>query len=122
MDISNLNLRKSANNGADLMLKHPITGEDLTVIKVIGMDSDLYKSTCYDIIKSRQDGIDPKKGTKEFDDELLKKISCLVVDWKELKINGQKPSDNYEALLDYQWITEQVFVFAVNRANFLTGA
>jgi hypothetical protein len=122
MDIANLNLRKAANSGATLMLTHPVTGEDLTPITVVGMDSDVYQATCYEIIQARQNGIEPKRGTKEFDDELRKKIASLVTDWRDLKINGQSPADNYETLRDYQWIAEQVFVWAVNRANFLPSA
>ncbi len=128
MDLSKLDLTKSSNEGAWVVLKHPASNEDLPMkIKIIGKDSDKFIKLSEDFRRSTLEDMKANKTveqriqtSKDYGDSLL--IACTI-EWQGIELDGKKLDCNAENVkLVYQrfgWIKEQIDTAIADRSNFI---
>lgn len=127
MDLAKYDITQKANDGADLVLEHPVTGEKLdAVLTLVGHDSDLYSNKIRDIAqkqinnKSKSKSVDFANAERQ-SAELL--ASCTI-GWKNIEEGGKAVPFSKDACfqmyLKYKWIREQVDKFVGDRGNFFT--
>lgn len=143
MDLAKLDVVKASNEGFDLQLTHPATGEDLPIfVRILGSDSDEFKRIDAEQNRVRLDKV--WKGGKfkpsaqtaaEADEVLIAKCALLTKDWWEVEADGTKRrtlesagemiSLSLESAMKMYranpWIKEQVYVGINDRANFIKG-
>jgi hypothetical protein len=133
MDLSNINLEKNAEQGADMELVHPVTGDVMIqdngkpiTIKVLGTDSKAYRNGQREyqrkriakMAKSRNKSVDY---TVSDEDAAILLAECtagwdgIIVDGKKLEFSKDAAEELY---LKFNWIREQVDGFIGDRANF----
>jgi hypothetical protein len=128
MDLSTIDLTKSAEAGADLTLEHPVTGEPLDIIITLaGTDSASYRAKQKEIQNKRITKM--ARGKKaDFsitDDEACDILAGCTLGWvgilesgKELEFSVLNAKDLY---IKHFWIREQVDAFMGDRANFFSS-
>ena len=126
-DLAKLDTAKVAEEGAELRVAHPTTGEDLGItITLIGTDSKTFR----DISKIRAT-MALKKKTREIDldqDELdfIELLARCTKGWSGMTENGKDIPFNHENAVElytkYLWMRDQVDRFIVDRSNFLPSA
>jgi len=132
MDLNDFNLTEASEQGADMQLEHPVTGEPLEhdgkpmVIHLAGVDSVAYRKK-QRALQNKRLQLMARSRKPDFDDidsdgvELLAACtlgwSGLVMGGKELKFTRAEAVDLYEKQV---WIREQVDAFVGDRANFFT--
>lgn len=135
MDLSKINLEKMAEQGAEMELVHPVTGETLTqddkektpiTIKVVGTDSKAYRNKNRDFQRKRIAKM-TKSRTKTIDYTVSDEDACellaeCTVGWSGIEVDGKplefsKENAN-ELYMKFNWIREQVDAFIGDRANF----
>lgn len=126
-DLATLDTSKVAEEGAELLVEHPTTGEDFGIkITLIGTDSktfrDLSKSRATASLKKKSRDIDFDQGEAE-SIELLAKCTK---GWEGITEDGIEVPFSYENAVKlytkYLWLKEQVDRFIVDRSNFLPSA
>lgn len=134
MDLSNLALASSAEEGAALHLKHPVTGEPLFCddgkpmsITVVGMDSDRFRKAERSIANQRLRQAQRRRSStmsmEDIEKETVRAFAACTLDWS-LQMGGKPlPFSTDEAVKlygnpDYGWIREQLDDFMSDRANF----
>lgn len=126
-DLAKLDTSKTAEEGAELHVAHPATGEDLGIkISLIGMDSktfrDISKSRATASLKKKSRDIDLYQGEAESIDLLAK----CTKGWEGITEDGIEVKFSYENAVKlytkYLWLKEQVDRFIVDRSNFLPSA
>ncbi len=127
MDLSNFDVRSAAEEGADLHLKHPATGEKLFArdgetpftVRVLGRDADVVQEAVRKSNELRAKGeIDEGEAGRMI-------VAAAVVGWhEEMELDG-KPlrysSKNVMVLLSdsrSDWLAEQITPFSLSRRNF----
>ena len=126
-DLAKLDTAKVAEEGAELRVAHPTTGEDLGItITLIGTDSKTFR----DISKSRATA-SLKKKTREIDldqneSDAVELLAKCTKGWSGITENGKEivfSHDNAVQLYTkYLWLREQIDRFMADRSNFLPSA
>ena len=126
-DLAKLDTAKVAEEGAELRVAHPTTGEDLGItITMIGTDSKTFR----DISKSRATA-SLKKKTREIDldqneSEAVELLAKCTKGWSGITENGKEVAFSYDNAVDiytkYIWLREQIDRFMADRSNFLPSA
>lgn len=134
MDLSKLNVKASAEQGSDLHLRDPFTGEELfnddnspMVISLLGKDSEPYRRTARmtankNLKKGRQTAT-----VEQFEQNGVELLAAVTTGWnlqfgEEMLEFSPLAVKNLYANPDYRWVYEQVDEFVAERANFLTTA
>ena len=126
-DLAKLDTAKVAEEGAELRVAHPTTGEDLGItITLIGTDSKTFR----DISKSRATA-SLKKKTREIDldqneSDAVELLAKCTKDWSGITENGKAIAFSYDNAVQlytkYLWLREQIDRFMADRSNFLPSA
>ena len=126
-DLAKLDTAKVAEEGAELRVAHPTTGEDLGItITLIGTDSKTFR----DISKSRATA-SLKKKTREIDldqneSDAVELLAKCTKGWTGITESGVEVPFSYENAVKlytkYLWLREQIDRFMVDRSNFLPSA
>jgi hypothetical protein len=135
VDLSDFDLAKGAESGADLALRNPVTDEPLLTedgaqitIRLVGMDSGAYRRALHQIQNRKLGrltrGKSPSMELVERDElELLAACtvgwSGVVVDGAPLEFSAQNAVSLYER---FRWIKEQVDAYIGDRENFFQNA
>ena len=126
-DLAKLDTAKVAEEGAELRVAHPTTGEDLGItITLIGTDSKTFR----DISKSRATA-SLKKKSREIDldqneSESVELLAKCTKGWSCITESGVEVPFSYENAVKlytkYLWLREQIDRFMADRSNFLPSA
>ena len=126
-DLAKLDTAKVAEEGAELHVAHPTTGEDLGItITLIGTDSKTFR----DISKSRATA-SLKKKTREIDldqneSDAVDLLAKCTKGWSGITENGKEIAFSYDNAVQlytkYLWLREQIDRFMADRSNFLPSA
>lgn len=126
-DLAKLDTAKVAEEGVELRVAHPTTGEDLgIVITLIGTDSKTFR----DISKSRATA-SLKKKTREIDldqneSDAVELLAKCTKGWTGITENGKEVAFSYDNAVQlytkYLWLREQIDRFMADRSNFLPSA
>ena len=126
-DLATLDTSKVAEEGAELLVSHPTTGEDLGItITLIGTDSKTFR----DISKSRATA-SLKKKTREIDldqneSDAVELLAKCTKGWSGITENGKDIPFGHENAVElytkYLWLREQIDRFMADRSNFLPSA
>ena len=126
-DLAKLDTAKVAEEGAELRVAHPTTGEDLGItITLIGTDSKTFR----DISKSRATA-SLKKKTREIDldqneSDAVDLLAKCTKGWSGITENGKEVAFSYDNAVQlytkYLWLREQIDRFMADRSNFLPSA
>ncbi len=126
-DLAELDTVKGADEGCEIELRHPTTGEGLDAfITVIGEDSDHYqehlralqKKSVDSFVRSRKvNGVDPEE-------EGINLLAAATKSWRSLPpVDGKtlefNPGNARTLYKRFPWIREQVAAAVRERANFL---
>jgi hypothetical protein len=124
MDLSQLPSKSSASKGASLQLLHPVTGEELPgfVLTVAGVDSKQFIGAKHAEAQKRMEKQADRPTLEDIELGAKRVLAACVIDWGKVTINGEKPTDNLEVLIEYPWIAEQIDSFIGRRANFTPSA
>ena len=127
MDLKDFSTKK-ANEGAELTLLHPVTGELLDAkIKLLGQDSEVYVRESNKIVDRRIKTLRNRNAKKltaaETNEENKQLYAAVTVGWSGFKNHGKEIEFSRQNVLDVYakepWILEQVEDFVEDRANFL---
>ena len=126
-DLAKLDTAKVAEEGAELRVAHPTTGEDLGItITLIGTDPKTFR----DISKSRATA-SLKKKTREIDldqneSDSVELLAKCTKGWTGITENGKEIVFSFENAVQlytkYLWLREQIDRFMADRSNFLPSA
>ena len=126
-DLAKLDTSKVAEEGAELLVSHPTTGEDLGIqITLIGTDSKTFR----DISKSRATA-SLKKKSREIDldqneQDSIELLAKCTKGWTGITENGKEVAFSYDNAVQlytkYLWLREQIDRFMADRSNFLPSA
>jgi hypothetical protein len=127
-DLSQLDTQKGADEGFELTLVHPKTGERLPmVITLLGYDSAAYQDAMLDqqrvrfkeMQKSRRREMTPE----ELDAAALELLVVATRAWRGMKLDGTElactPENARTVYRRFPWIREQANEAIGDRANFL---
>lgn len=123
MDLSKLNITDSANSGATVTLRDPVTLEDLdTTITVVGRDSDIFRNHVKKIVDKNRSK--KRLSMDEAERQNIELLAVCTIAWT----NVQEGDTVYECSFEnakyiykkYPWIREQLDEFQEERANFLS--
>ena len=135
-DLKIFDTNTPAENGADLHLKHPLTGEAVyaddknkkpVTIKLKGTDSDEYKKIIQRAVRDRQakKQSSDNPGFDEMKQAAAETYAKMTISWQNISVNGEDLECNYEnavkLYLGYAEITKQVGDFMADRRNFIKG-
>lgn len=131
MDLANIDLQSAAEEGIEVRLQHPATGEYLTddngdslVITVLGKDSATWQSVAKRInTKNANRYKDRKVPNTALESALYEILAECTVKWsKNVEFAGEPLKCNKDnALMLYEkrnWIAEQLIEAAADRANY----
>jgi len=122
-DLATLDTAKVAEEGAELRVAHPTTGEDLGIqITLIGTDSKTFRDISTASLKKKSREIDLDQNEAE-SVELLAKCTK---GWSGITESGKEVPFSYENAVKlytkYLWLREQIDRFMADRSNFLPSA
>lgn len=133
MELFSLDLSKGAEAGYDLVLEHPVTGEELDgVIRIRGDKSKVVQQFARKRITAMQARERIQKGKnkstdltiEELEDMAVESAVIRVISWKNIKLNGEElpfTKENAETVFkDYDWIRQQVMEASEELTNFST--
>lgn len=121
IDLATLDTGVNANQGVELELEHPKTGEPMGIfITVAGRDSKVWRRAIGDIADRNKSRTRTPDMVYREDIELTARCT---LGWRNMVVDGQ-PLDfsfaNAKAIYErFAWIKEQADNFKDNRANFL---
>ena len=123
-DFSKLDLSASAEQGATLQVRHPVSGIELegVTIKVVGTDSkrfrDILKNKAREQMNRKNKPIDLQKAEKES----IEMLAACTLGWTGISEGGTELQFSTENAImmykKYLWLREQVDEFMNDRANF----
>lgn len=135
MDLNKLDLQPVSDEGADMHLEHPVTGErlfnddgDAMVIRLIGRDSKRFRAKNAQIANRKMAKRNNRNSVEELDSDGAELLAACTLGWSGLALNGEPlPFSEQNALKlytnpGYRWIREQVDTFIADRANFFMTA
>lgn len=128
MDISTLSTSALSNDGAELEIRHPQTGQSTGIVIVLrGRDSKVYRKLTNEFrAKAMREKInDPVEAaeTKAIDS----RVACTVT-WRGMEKDGKEWEFSAERARElytdegYAWLVDQIDTFIQDRANFLPKA
>lgn len=129
MDLAALDLAAYSDEGAELVLVHPITGKPLDAkITVIGPDSPRSRQAQRALLDQLME--DRRKGKTPDDIETERRAAAmaaaLTIGWSGIEWNGEPLPCTRENVMrvytERRWVREQVEGFAAERANFFRHA
>ena len=124
-DLANLDTTKTAEEGAELSLIHPSTGEDMGIfLRLAGVDSPTYtRAMRASADRLAKAFIRNKFSSEENEREYLDLLARVTLAWRGVIIDGQTvPCTRENALALYRrfkWIGDQVKEFIADRSNYL---
>jgi len=128
MDFSDLDVTTAADKGAEMQVRHPVTGEAMDAsIVLLGSDSKTFR----DIVRDRaRDAMNQRKrknvSLEEAEEQALSTLVRCTVSWKGVQEKGESlkctPENVEHMYKGYPWLREQVDEFIGDRANFLKSA
>lgn len=124
-DLSSLqSLTSDQENGTEIEILHPGSGESLGIKMVIaGPDSKRQKNKVSEIIAERTELRLRKVTAARLEDENIRIAAASIVSWSGVMEGGKElefsPSVALGLLTRYPFIREQVTSYANDRANFL---
>lgn len=133
MELNLLNLGVQADDGYDLVLQHPINGEDLDgVIRVRGDKSRAVQQFSRKRITEMQKRERMLKGKGKDENLTIEELEAMavesaivrVISWKNIKKDGEElpfTKENAEVIFkDYDWIRQQVMEASEELKNFFS--
>ena len=133
MELNLLNLGIQADDGFDLVLQHPITGDDLDgVIRVRGDKSRAVQQFSRKRITEMQKRERIQKGKGKDTDLTIEELEAMavesaivrVISWKNIKKDGEElpfTKENAEVMFkEYDWIRQQVMEASEELKNFFS--
>jgi hypothetical protein len=134
MDISKLNVKASAEQGATLQLRNPFSGEELfnddkspMTISLLGRDSEPYRRTSRATANKNLKAGRAAPKVEKFEQDGVELLAAVTTGWniqfgnEMLEFSPAKVRDLY-ADPEYRWVYEQVDEFVAERSNFLKNA
>ena len=128
IDLATLDTKAAANEGADITLTNPITGEDTDItIRVLGRDSDAFKRVESEQLKRRLEKTRKAKkfspmSAEEAEEDGFDLLAACTTAWTNVALDGGPlPFSAANALMVYKrfpWIKEQVDQAIGDRAVF----
>jgi hypothetical protein len=135
-DLSQLDTQAPAEEGIDVELEHPYTGEPIVnddgtpwIIKVRGEDS----ATVVAVSKKQRNRISERirkrgqvSGAEEAEAAVIEKIVAATIGWKGLIMDGKpyefSPQAAHSLYSDprFPWVADQVFAAMVDRRRFFS--
>ena len=133
MELNLLNLGVQADDGFDLVLQHPITGDDLDgVIRVRGDKSRAVQQFSRKRITEMQKRERMLKGKGKDENLTIEELEAMavesaivrVISWKNIKKDGEDlpfTKENAEVVFkEYDWIRQQVMEASEELKNFFS--
>lgn len=133
MELNLLNLGVQADDGYDLVLQHPINGEDLDgVIRVRGDKSRAVQQFSRKRITEMQKRERMLKGKGKDENLTIEELEAMavesaivrVISWKNIKKDGEElpfTKENAEVVFkEYDWIRQQVMEASEELKNFFS--
>ena len=133
MELNLLNLGIQADDGFELVLQHPITGDDLDgVIRVRGDKSRAVQQFSRKRITEMQKRERIQKGKGKDNDLTIEELEAMavesaivrVISWKNIKKDGEElpfTKENAEVVFkEYDWIRQQVMEASEELKNFFS--
>jgi hypothetical protein len=129
MDLSALDT-SLANEGVDLHLTHPVTGEPLldtdgkpVTIRLLGMDSSRYRRHNRALLNRRLENPAKKPTADQIDEDNLAMFVALTVGWSGIGLDGVdlefSEANAQKVYTRLPWVREQADAFIGDRKNFL---
>lgn len=127
-ELSDLDTARGAEQGYELTLSHPKTGEPTPMkITVLGADSDAYREKVREFQRRRADRMNKNRRLSvtpdEIEAETLEMLVAVTTGWSGFTLDGAAlpfSGDNVRAIYRrFSWIREQVDQTVGDRANFL---
>ena len=135
LDISSLDTSARAEEGADLVVRHPTEGYPLKdadgrllTIRVVGRDSERSRRA-EQAVQDRRVRMNKGRGflsSAEMDDDLIEVLAACTLGWEPFTLHGEvyeysreNARKLYERVI---FIREQVEAFRSDRANFLPSS
>lgn len=139
MDLAKINLEKFSEQGVDMELEHPVSGDILMqekpnekkpiTIKVLGIDSKAYRNKQLEFQRKRIAKMTRNRKNNDIvmsDEDACELLAECTVGWEGIVENGKPIEFSKEAAaslyMNYRWIREQVDQSIGDRANFLQSA
>jgi hypothetical protein len=131
VDLADLDTAKGGEEGFELQLLHPTTGDPLTTkITVLGQDSDTYQDAAREQARKRSVAMRKRRNyqpsTEELDSDFIDLAVAATKGWVDMQVDGKDyPFTVANARLLYRrfkWIREQVESAIGDRNNFLPSA
>jgi hypothetical protein len=138
MDLSNLDLQPSADQGSDLHLEHPVTGEKLyfgeaddrkpMTIRLVGRDSKRFRRKEAEILNRTMAKQSRKASVESSEENGIELLAACTIGWSGIAFGGEEVAFSEKAAAElyakpgYKWIREQVDRFIAERANFFPTA
>ena len=132
MDLSKLDMNEAASRGAEMVLRHPSSGEELftddepIIFQLLGSDSAEYRQR---IRAAANKSINKGRRTQtveRLEQESIDLLAGVTVDWSGVVVDGEAVEFSHNAAkklyTEYAWIREQVDEFVGERSNFLSNA
>ncbi len=125
VNLSALDSAARADEGAELHVLHPATGEDLgIVIRLAGTDSAAYRRALSAAANRRPQAGRKKATLEELQAENIEIMAACTLDWSGVSLDGQSmlPFTRKDAVTLYTrfpWIREQADAFMAERAHYL---
>lgn len=128
MDIAELYTSDAHEEGAEVQLKHPATGEPLDVfIKVKGVDSRSFRQSLRKKQRAMLSALASKEDGAEVDEDQLdaEALAEATIGWRGIKQDGEEYEFSKERArtlyLKSPGIRSQLDAFISNRRNFTKG-
>lgn len=132
MDLKDLDVKRFANEGAKMPIRHPATGEEITsgagkekkawFLRLLGSDSDTYRNAIKRRFESRRGKNTKKIDLDEAEVDAARLLAKCTTDCY-LVLNGEVVKPDVDILtkiyLQYPWLKEQAEEFMGDRANLL---
>lgn len=119
MDLSSVSVKPYST----LIIKHPVTGEDLDIsIDIYGKDSKHYRDLWQALLKK---AADKKIKAESYEAEALDVYVMCTKSWVNVELDGKTlecTPKNVRMIYtneSYLWLHEQVLEFVGNRENFI---
>ena len=134
-DLSEMNLSRSADEGAVMTLYHPVNGEPIIddttgqpwTITLAGQDSERFRKATQANTNRRLSMRRGRPGqitAQELDNEALELLVACTLSWSGITLELQplafEPNNVRKVYRDFPWVREQVDAFIGDRANFST--
>jgi hypothetical protein len=133
LDLSAFDTRARAQEGVDMPLLDPAGFATRAVLRVRGMDSQVYQDALTKFVRAGAER-GRKRTSEERDAEFLEVQATLVAGWsvdgkpaalvfeKDGKPLECTPANVARVLREHAWVLAQVIAFAERRQNFLPGS